>query len=146
MCLIVLKKLLDLFPKVSRPFYSCRCWGWPLHSHLILSVFTILASGSPERSGSRSWPACMTISLFLGDRRMIVAAPGCLPGDGWGSSPAMCKPAHPLPPILRTMPHCSCACLPASCLLECVSLNELGECDTAVGIMVQKRAPVLIDG
>lgn len=73
----------------------------------------------------------------------MVAAPASRVGVG-GGPPRRCADASP-PPTLFSLP-CSTAAVPdppASCLLECASLSDSGECYTAVGVMALERALVL---
>lgn len=72
----------------------------------------------------------------------MVAASAFWVGLGGGSSRAACR-LEP-PPTLFTQPSFTAAVPdpPASCLLECASLSDLGECDTAMGMMALERAQV----
>lgn len=128
---------------MSRPFYSCVYGGWLLCPPLVVSV-----SNFRQRVSREVWVqflACLCDHQFflLGDRRVIIAALAACLVVGGGSLPAMYRPEPP--PTLFSGP-CSTAAVTgplASCLLECAFLRELGECDTAVGLMAQERAPVL---
>lgn len=72
---------------------------------------------------------------------MIIAAlAACLVGR---SLPAMYRPEPPLTLFSGPCPTAAVTGPAASCLLECAFLSELGECDTAVGLMALERAPVL---
>lgn len=57
----------------------------------------------------------------------------------------MYRPEPPLTLFSGPSPTAAVTGPAASCLLECVFLRELGECDTAVDLMALERAPVLTE-